>query len=209
MNIITWCIDSIFPPSAHESLVRNYTLEEFSALYKPLYFDEVVTLAPYLHKGVKAAVQVTKFEQSIAGAQRLGALVATHFAKISPTPTLLLPIPLSRTRERKRGFNQVTRVLEYACTNTPHLIVDSRLLYRTKDVVAQTTLNRAKRLENVKGIFAVNTQRLNRSIERHHIRRVIICDDVYTTGATLTEARTTLTPHLPYPLEIVCIAWTH
>lgn len=210
MYIVRYLIDSIFPPSANEALLQQWTKEEFSHLLAPtVLFDKSVVLGPYYHHSLKAAIQATKFEQSIWGATLLSELFSTYYNSLPAQKTLLIPIPLSGPRERKRGFNQVTRVLEYSTKHTDSCLVNTKILYRTKDVAPQTSLNRANRLKNVVDIFAVRPKLLANIITTHDIQRVIICDDVYTTGATLAEARAMLAPQLPHHIKLLCVAWAH
>lgn len=93
---------------------------------------------------------------------------------------LLLPLPLSQTRLRGRGFNQA---LELAMALEPAK-TRSRLLLRIKDTPAQSLLDRAARLTEVQGAFAVDPL-LTAQIRG---KRVVLVDDVMTTGATLFAA---------------------
>lgn len=93
---------------------------------------------------------------------------------------LVLPLPLSRERLRQRGFNQA---LELARHLAP-LKIDTRLLVRVRDTPAQSALPRAARLRNVRKAFGVAPGR-ERQIEG---RRVVLVDDVMTSGATLFAA---------------------
>ncbi len=97
---------------------------------------------------------------------------------------LVLPMPLSRHRLQRRGFNQallLARALKSEKT-------DARVLLRIKDTPAQSSLNRGERLASVKDAFAVDpllTQRLKG-------RRVVLVDDVMTSGASLYAAASVL-----------------
>ena len=93
---------------------------------------------------------------------------------------LVLPMPLSPRRLRERGFNQS---LELARRLAPQCC-DARLLLRLRDTPAQSGLNRAQRLRNLHGAFAVAPLRM-------HVlngARVVLVDDVMTTGASLCTA---------------------
>ncbi len=99
---------------------------------------------------------------------------------------LLIPIPLSRARERERGFNQCRLVLEEVTKRTPDIEVSYGALQKIKNTKPQTCFKKkADRLKNLRGAFAANApQVLDRNI--------ILFDDVLTTGSTLTEARRVL-----------------
>ena len=93
---------------------------------------------------------------------------------------LVLPMPLSRERLRQRGFNQA---LELARRLAPGK-AEATLLQRLRDTPAQSALPRAQRLRNVRGAFGVAPGR-GQDIEG---RRVLLVDDVMTSGASLYTA---------------------
>lgn len=96
---------------------------------------------------------------------------------------LVVPVPLSRVRALERGYNQseqLARGLADALPGTPP--VDAALLRRTRPTRSQTALSRTRRWANVADAFAVADP------ERARGRRVLLVDDVLTTGATLTAA---------------------
>ncbi len=101
---------------------------------------------------------------------------------------LLIPIPLSKERRKKRGFNQCELLAdELAAVDGGNFFeVVKGALVKTRDTESQTAKNRASRLENLKNCFAVPLP------EKISGRAVILLDDVTTTGATLDEARRTL-----------------
>lgn len=96
------------------------------------------------------------------------------------TSDLLLPMPLFAQRLRERGFNQAL-VLARQLAGVP---CDAYLLLRVRDTPPQTGLNRAQRLHNLRGAFALEPLRAS-AVQG---RRVLLVDDVMTTGASLTAA---------------------
>ncbi|MGD9772664.1 ComF family protein [Diaphorobacter sp.] len=97
---------------------------------------------------------------------------------------LVLPIPLSDQRLRQRGYNQallLARRLGHPC-------VPAQVLLRTRDAQAQSHLGRAQRLRNLRGAFMVDPLRVALVAGR----RVLLVDDVMTTGATLHAAAAAL-----------------
>ena len=93
---------------------------------------------------------------------------------------LVLPLPLSRARLQSRGFNQALLLARQLAP----LKTDSRLLLRIRDTPPQSALKRAERLSGVSGAFAVDPLQ---SV-RLKGARVVLVDDVMTSGATLFEA---------------------
>ena len=96
----------------------------------------------------------------------------------------VLPMPLSTQRLQTRGFNQA---LVLARQLSPDK-TDSRLLLRIKDTPPQSTLNRRERLSSMTHAFAVDPQYFK------HIKgaRLVLLDDVMTSGASLYSAATAL-----------------
>lgn len=93
-------------------------------------------------------------------------------------PDLVVPVPLHRKRLRQRGFNQ-SQLIGEVLAKRWKLRVDLGSLYRERWTEPQTSLDAEQRRDNVKGAFAV------RRPERLKGKRVLLVDDVCTTGSTL------------------------
>jgi competence protein ComFC len=92
---------------------------------------------------------------------------------------VIVPVPLHPARQRERGFNQAALLAELLADS---MQIPSRLvLERTRYTTTQTAYDRAERMENLRGAFRV---RKNRHVEN---LRVLLIDDVLTTGSTLSE----------------------
>ena len=89
-------------------------------------------------------------------------------------------MPLSAARLRQRGFNQALLLARQLAPDKTH----AQLLLRIRDTPAQSELKRAERLRNVRGAFAVEPTQL----ARLKARRVVLVDDVMTSGASLYAA---------------------
>lgn len=98
---------------------------------------------------------------------------------------LIVPVPLYPTKQREREFNQAERLARRlsAATGIP---LDRRLLRRLRPTLTQTALTRPERLENVRGAFIARRGR--------HLNgeRVVLVDDVFTTGATTSACAAAL-----------------
>lgn len=110
------------------------------------------------------------------------ALVVQQHAELADVDALV-PVPLHRVRRRTRGYNQA-ELLARQLSRWMHCPVRSGWLARTKDTPSQTGLTHAQRVENVQGAFAARSK-LDRT-------RILLVDDVCTTGATLNACARTL-----------------
>lgn len=101
----------------------------------------------------------------------------------APSPTWLLPVPLSAARLRERGYNQAWE-LARRLGRALDCPADARLLLRVKDTPHQLALPPSERAGNVRGAFAIEPRRLGEL----RGRSVTLVDDVMTSGATAAEA---------------------
>src|SRR6266508_3926100 len=92
---------------------------------------------------------------------------------------LIVPVPLHPTRQRERGFNQASLLAELL---SAQVSIQSRpALERIRYTITQTALDRAERMENLHNAF-----RLRKNMDVRGLR-VLLIDDVLTTGSTLSE----------------------
>ncbi|CAN5263579.1 hypothetical protein BH10PSE16_BH10PSE16_27820 [soil metagenome] len=97
----------------------------------------------------------------------------------------LIPLPLSAERLQTRGFNQAWELASaLGRQSRTRAQADARLLLRLKHTRPQSQLNREARLANVRGAFQVDPLRAATLQDR----RVVLLDDVMTSGASLFEA---------------------
>ena len=97
----------------------------------------------------------------------------------------LLPVPLSAQRLQARGFNQAWELCTALARQTrTQASLDAQLLLRTRHTRPQSQLKRKERLANVKGAFQVDPLRA----AELRGRRVVLVDDVMTSGASLYTA---------------------
>lgn len=99
-------------------------------------------------------------------------------------PDGFVPIPLHRRRRARRGYNQAG-LLAKAVGQRMGIPVYEHLLVRVRDTVPQKKLNRPERQNNLKKAFNIARNDVK-------LKRVIMVDDIYTTGSTMDEAARTL-----------------
>lgn len=205
--ILRIILDTLFPPTPHGRLLSKTTEQLFVQLYSEERAHDTVTLSHYHTPYIQAAIAACKFENNHQAARLLSTLLPI-WLHTHPTVgvTVLLPIPLSRQRTTERGFNQVERVLNN-CPVPDSCHITIKWLERSVDTKRQTSQNRTDRLINMNNAFVVT--RAIQQVDWSNITRVIICDDVVTTGATLRAAKSALRPHLPAHVTLITLAWAH
>jgi ComF family protein len=92
----------------------------------------------------------------------------------------IVPVPLYPVREREREFNQAERLAQ-RLSKAVKIPLNNDLLRRVEPTLTQTRLTKQQRAENIRGAFSIcDTVKLNGE-------RIIVVDDVFTTGATTSE----------------------
>ncbi|MDQ7031523.1 MAG: ComF family protein [Desulfonauticus sp.] len=114
-------------------------------------------------------------------------------------PDLILPVPMSRTELRKRGFNQS---LELAKSLAKRLgtKVKHNCLVKRKDTKPQRILNKKERQRNLKGAFEAKQKSLLTG------QKVLVLDDIFTTGSTCREITKVLLQHGVRHIEVLVLA---
>ncbi len=130
----------------------------------------------------RQAVLRLKMERARALAPPLAHLVATHLTELGFLNDLdaIVPIPIHWRRWCERGFNQS----ELLCASLSKEHVRPELLVRTRHTVPQMKLNAVERQSNLNGAFRAHPDVRG--------KRILLVDDVYTSGATARECAHTL-----------------
>lgn len=135
--------------------------------------------APFLYGGaVAAALARLKYAGRPDLAPRFGRALAEHLVELSSRVDVVVPVPIHRRRLATRGFDQASLVAG-AVARRLGVPRDVTVLTRVRDTPAQVGLAKASRLRNVEGAFAC------RDATRVRGARVLVVDDVVTTGATM------------------------
>jgi len=132
---------------------------------------------------LKEIIKQFKFKGITAPAEQFARLIVDRFGPWleSFDADLLVPIPLYRTREYTRGYNQAA-LFAIQLGELLTVPVDETLIVREKSRKPQAKLEASDREDNIKDVF-----RACESTET--VKRLILIDDVVTTGATIREAK--------------------
>lgn len=145
----------------------------------------ILCAAPLWYEGpVRDAVRRFKFQNGLSAAGPLGELIAQAAAeRFSGEFDVVSWVPVSAKRLRKRGYDQSRLLAESACKLWG--VKPERLLRKVRDNPAQSGLDSAEdRWENTRGVYE--------AVGGLTGKRVLLIDDVCTTGSTLVSAVGTL-----------------
>ena len=138
-----------------------------------------VTSAAVYSTPLREAIHALKYDGVPALAGPLSQYLVDAWRRSSLQADSIVPVPLHSRRRRERGYNQ-SELLARQLGREVGVPVEPRSLRRVRYTGQQARLNAAERRQNVKGAFEAE-----RALSRG--RHIVLVDDVFTTGATMSE----------------------
>lgn len=141
---------------------------------------------PYQNFFTKKLIHQFKYEPFARElAKPLASIIIAYFNLLEKSLTyykdfILVPVPLTKKRQRKRGFNQAEEISR-ELTKLFQISLITDCLFKIKETLPQVELPKSERLKSQKGVFLVKNE------EKIKKRKVLLVDDVYTTGSTMEE----------------------
>lgn len=111
----------------------------------------------------------------------------------------IIPVPISKKRFKNRGYNQSYLIANEIAKQTKLELMNNCLI-KTKNIVEQSKLNKEDREKNIKGVYKLQNSQL---IEN---KKVLLVDDIYTTGSTVNECSKMLRQGNPNEIGILVLA---
>lgn len=189
------CAECLAAIEIHNSVFCSLCSRRLPAENKPCVHKDfsfiLAAAAPYRNKTVRELIHALKYRSGTAALIPLSNITSRYMEKIKYRPltiknSVIVPIPLYRSRERKRGYNQSLRIallLRQSHPTGAAVPVETDALIKIKNTPPQSkTNNRAERMKNMAGSFKIKNSAAVRG------KNIILIDDVYTSGATMNEA---------------------
>jgi ComF family protein len=190
------CLASIHPLAGSvcsicgERVLSSYALSDADGLTRcPICrrierpFERAVAYGSY-EGGLRELIHLLKYNGVRPAAAILGRMLAESITALDfgQATVLVVPVPLYRGKRRQRGFNQAELIVRYTLKHgSRRFELAADLLQRTRDTRSQIGLTNHQRRENMRGAFALT--RATGVIGC----AVLLVDDVYTTGTTVSE----------------------
>lgn len=147
--------------------------EHVSFVISPLYYTPLV----------RKAIHTLKFSSTPLVCKALGYYINTYISIFAESEKdilsdfdFLVPVPLSKRRKNERGYNQA-ELLAYEISKHFNILVDKTVLIKVKDTLPQSMLSPKERKTNLDGAYKCTKDITG--------KRILIVDDVFTTGSTL------------------------
>ena len=120
------------------------------------------------------------------------------FEKIKNYDTII-PVPISKKRNKTRGYNQSLLIAKEIAQQTNLELVNNCLI-KTKNIIEQSKLNKEDRTKNIHGVYELKNKKM---IEN---KKILLIDDIYTTGSTVNECSKILRKGNPSKIGILVLA---
>jgi ComF family protein len=153
------------------------------AMADPPVFARARAVVRYDDGPARRMVHRLKYSDRLELARPMGAWMARSGAEILSEADLIVPVPLHRLRLLSRRFNQAA-TLAHCVSEACAVPVDTQALVRVKQTPPQVGLSRPQRAGNVQGAFRVPED----AKPRLYGMRIVLVDDVLTSGATANAA---------------------
>jgi ComF family protein len=184
--------------------ITNYHLSlNDNPLYNDLKIIEKLEAATaYLkynrHGMAQNLLKKLKYRGDYEMGKTLGSWYGSHLKEIISADSMI-PVPIHQTKLKQRGYNQSQAIAE-GLQEHLQLSIDSTSVVRKKATATQTKKNKTDRWVAMTEVFEVKKP------DQINKKKIIIIDDVITTGATIFSLCEAINRHNPMSLQVIAIA---
>ena len=121
------------------------------------------------------------------------------FFEILKSYDTIIPVPISQKRRKERGYNQ-SELIAKEITKAIGNHYDNQCLFKTRNIIEQSKLNKEERHKNIQGVYELRNQKLLQD------KKILLIDDIYTTGSTVNECARMLEQAKPKFIGVFTLA---
>ena len=164
------------------------------------YFQELISIFPY-EGMVRQLLLAYKFhEKSYIYVCFVNFILKNEkiFEKLQSYDTII-PVPISKKRMKERGYNQ-SLLIAKNLSKELNISLQVNCLLKTRNIIEQSKLNKEQRKDNIQNVYELkNGEILNN-------KRILLIDDIYTTGSTVNECSKILQQAKPEKIDVLVVA---
>ena len=176
--------------------LKNINFQDF----RDQNYNELISIFSY--EGIiRSNILNYKFKDKAYMAKTFAKFITNEknvFEKIKTYDTII-PVPISKERMKQRGYNQ-SLIIAKELNKYLNLELVNNSLIKTKNVVEQSSLNKEERQKNIINAYELK----NRQILEN--KKVLIIDDIYTTGSTVNECAKMIRLAKPEKIGVLAFA---
>ena len=119
---------------------------------------------------------------------------------------IIIPVPISKTRMKNRGYNQSFLIAREIVTlynksiQKNKLKIEQNCLYKNKNTIEQSKLNKEQRINNVQGVYMIKNKQIPTN------KRILLVDDIFTAGSTIKQCSQMIKKTKPATIGVLTIA---
>ena len=164
-----------------EKYIQNFNNNKLKNYEENRYFDELFYFFEYKNLIRKLLLQYKFSDKSYLANFWVNVILKSKkMNEIFKNYDIMIPVPMEKNKEQIRGYNQ-TKLITDIIYKLNKINVFNNILIKTKKTQTQSTLSLEKRYQNIENAFEVKNEQLIKN------KKIIIFDDIYTTGATVNE----------------------
>ena len=166
----------------------NKTYEEYAYLFK---YEGIIRERLIEYKFCEAGYLYKTFATAILKNNKMCSFIKKY--------DIIIPVPVHKKRKRQRGYNQ-TELVARKVSKELDKQFEIDVLIKTKNTKPQSTLNKEARKANAKDVYQLQNK------EKISGKKILLLDDIFTTGSTASEASRVLLMAKPQKIGVLTIA---
>ena len=149
---------------------------------KKLYFDKQIYI--FLYKDIiRKLILDYKFREKSYLYKIFSEIIIKNekICRILKSYDIIIPVPIHKKRKKQRGYNQSELIARDIAFEIENLKIENKVIIKNINNKQQGLLNKTERIKNVKNVYQIE------NVEKIKNKRIILFDDIYTTGSTVNE----------------------
>ena len=171
-----------------ENLSNQYN---FSELYSVFSYEGIIRKAILQYKFQEKSYIYNTFVNFLLKNEKIRTKIKSY--------DIIIPVPISKKRYKKRGYNQ-SALIAKSLAKYIKIQYEDKCLKKVKEIIEQSKLDKKERIENIKNAYEVKNGEILIG------RKILLIDDIYTTGSTVNECSRVLKQYKPEKIGVFTLA---